>query len=169
MRSIGAVVAFSLCGAVTIAADIQPAQQNPPGASAAEAPTNAAPALVSSSPSATTAAPAPSASAAVQSSQTAHDDAAQAAPGREGTTSQQVAAQTASAPSTFEPPPGFRAVKRGSTTVYCKSIKPIGSNIPQTTCLDEQALQYVKRNTDVMRRDITQKTALCVGLACDSH
>jgi hypothetical protein len=169
MRSIGAVLVFSLFGIAAIAADVQPAQQTPASATAAATPTNAAPAPASLSPPATTAAPAASVSAAAEPSQSAPAASAQAEPSREGASANQVAAKTVNVPSTFKLPPGFRTVKKGSTTVYCTTIKPIGSNIPQTTCLNEQQVMEMESDTALIRREIAQRSATCVGISCDSN
>jgi hypothetical protein len=170
MRSIGAVFVFILlCGTAAIAADVQPAQQNLASATAAATPTNPVPAPASSSPPATTAASVASVSAVAEPSQAAPAITAQAAASRDGASSSQVAANTESAASTFKPPPGFRAVKRGSTTVYCTTIKPIGSNIPQTSCLNQEQVKELESEADVLRRQIVQKSATCVGQNCLSN
>lgn len=163
MRSMDALIVFSLWGAVAIAADVPAQQQDPASAASGATPTNVAPAPANSSPLAATATPPSSVPAAAQPSQTANASAAPVAPSREGASSNQAKAQTASAPSPFKPPQGYRVVKHGSTTVYCKTINPIGSHIPQTTCLDEQQVREVEGDSELVRQAIEQRSSICVG------
>ncbi len=102
-------------------------------------------------------------SSAAQPSQTAHATAAPAAPSPAGASTNQAKAQMASAPPAFKPPQGYRVVKHGSTTVYCKTITPIGSHIPETTCLNEQQVRDVEGDAELVRRAIEQRSSICVG------
>lgn len=41
----------------------------------------------------------------------------------------------------FQPPPGFRAKKRGDTIVWCRKEPPLGSRFPELKCYDEAQLR----------------------------
>jgi len=61
-------------------------------------------------------------------------------------------------PAEFKIPPGYRAVKRGLDTVYCKSITPIGTRMPQTVCLTQGQVIERERQEEAARREVAQKT-----------
>jgi hypothetical protein len=96
-----------------------------------------------------------------------------AAPAAAGTAANGAAAPHAAAthdaepapPAKFVPPPGYRAVKRGDDTVYCTSIKPIGSNLPKTVCLNQEQLAEVERRAKSVRREIDTQQKICASAA----
>ncbi len=61
-------------------------------------------------------------------------------------------------PADFEIPAGYRSVQRALDTVYCTSIKPVGSRIPQTFCLTRDQLKDQQRQAEVARRELAQKS-----------
>jgi hypothetical protein len=81
--------------------------------------------------------------------------------------SQPAAASAAAAPavtastSGFKAPPGYRAVTKGNQTVYCTTIRPIGSNLTKSVCLTESQLEEVERRTDASRRDLEKGQKSC--------
>lgn len=69
----------------------------------------------------------------------------------------------------FEPPPGFKTVKRGKHVVYCRRDTAMGTRLARTTCYDEKQIRdYLlaqsQNNRDVDRaRKICSSQAACGG------
>lgn len=61
-------------------------------------------------------------------------------------------------PVEFRVPAGYRTVKRGLDTVYCTSITPIGSRMPQTYCLTQAQVIERERQEEAARREVAQKS-----------
>lgn len=63
-------------------------------------------------------------------------------------------------PADFKVPAGFQVVNRGLDTVYCTSIVPVGSRIPQTFCLTLEQLKEHQRQAEMARREVQQKASV---------
>lgn len=68
-------------------------------------------------------------------------------------------------PDEFRPPAGYRTVKRGDQTVYCTTIKPIGSNLTKTACMTEAQLEEVERRMQSIRREMDEQLTKCAVTA----
>ncbi len=66
----------------------------------------------------------------------------------------------------FKPPPGYRTLKRGDQTIYCKSFKPIGSSVPQTSCLTKEQVQEAERRNQQDRDDMYKRQGQCGTGGC---
>jgi len=60
-------------------------------------------------------------------------------------------------PADFKVPAGYRAVKRGLDTVYCKTITPIGSRMPQTYCMSREQVEQIQRQAEMERQMLKEK------------
>jgi len=72
----------------------------------------------------------------------------------EATTSQ--SESTDSAPAEFRIPAGYKAVKRGFDTVYCKSVKPTGSRVPERVCYSREEMEAIERRAEQDRQNLKQ-------------
>ncbi|MCJ7453212.1 MAG: hypothetical protein MUO39_12165 [Steroidobacteraceae bacterium] len=75
---------------------------------------------------------------------------------RDATTSQPNPSDPA--PAEFKIPAGYKAVKRGLDTVYCKSEKPTGSRVPERVCYSREQLEAIERRTEQDRQNLKQMT-----------
>ncbi|MFO1394977.1 MAG: hypothetical protein U1F09_14555, partial [Steroidobacteraceae bacterium] len=66
----------------------------------------------------------------------------------------------------FIPPPGFRTVKNGLNVVYCTTVKPTGSNLPQKYCLSREQVIELQKRQEANRRELQQKGTTCSGGGC---
>jgi hypothetical protein len=64
---------------------------------------------------------------------------------------------TVAPPADFKPPPGYRVVKRGLDTVYCKSVTPTGTKLPQTVCMSQEQLEAEQRQTEASRQMLRER------------
>jgi hypothetical protein len=62
------------------------------------------------------------------------------------------------APADFKPPPGYRTVKHGLDVVYCTSITPVGSRLPQTYCMSREQIEQLQRQQEIERRQLQEKS-----------
>jgi hypothetical protein len=60
-------------------------------------------------------------------------------------------------PAEFKPPAGYKPVKNGLETVYCKNVTPIGSRMPEKVCLTRQQLEQAEAQSELSRRAIAEK------------
>ena len=60
-------------------------------------------------------------------------------------------------PADFKVPAGYRAVKRGLDTVYCKSVTPIGSRMPTTYCMTREQVEQIQRQAELDRQMLKEK------------
>ena len=65
---------------------------------------------------------------------------------------------TDAVPAEFKIPAGYKAVKRGFDTVYCKSEKPTGSRVPERVCYSREQLEAVERRAEQERQTLKQMT-----------
>ncbi len=93
--------------------------------------------------------------AAVASPQAAASASEPAKP-QESTTSQ--SNSTDPVPAEFKIPAGYKAVKRGFDTVYCKSEKPTGSRIPERVCYSREEVEAIERRAEQDRQHLKQMT-----------
>ena len=57
----------------------------------------------------------------------------------------------------FKPPPGYKPVKRGLETVYCTTVTPIGSRMPEKQCLTQAQVEQVQRQAEMDRQRLREK------------
>ncbi len=60
-------------------------------------------------------------------------------------------------PADFKIPAGYRAVTRGLDTVYCTSVTPLGTRMPQKYCLTREQLEQVERQAEAERQRLKEK------------
>jgi hypothetical protein len=60
-------------------------------------------------------------------------------------------------PADFKVPAGYRQVKRGLDTVYCKTVTPIGSRMPQTYCMSREQVEQIQRQAEIDRQMLKEK------------
>jgi hypothetical protein len=82
--------------------------------------------------------------------------ASESAKPHESTTSQSNSADAV--PAEFKIPAGYKAVKRGLDTVYCKSEKPTGSRIPERVCYSREEMEAIERRAEQDRQTLKQMT-----------
>lgn len=160
--AVAALAAF--VGVFTDSASAQTAQAQD-AAAAVDAPMPQA-ATTQESPAVTNATqPQPAAAAAVEAAAAGTDSATPATAASPASPGDAVASQpitlkmaTVPPPADFKVPAGYRTVKRGLDTVYCTSITPIGSKMPQTFCLTQGQVIERQRQDEVARRDVAQKS-----------
>jgi hypothetical protein len=63
----------------------------------------------------------------------------------------------------FIPPSGYRAVKKGNETMYCATIKPIGSNLTKTACYTQAQLEMIEDQMRGVRQDMQQRQSGCTA------
>jgi hypothetical protein len=57
---------------------------------------------------------------------------------------------------TLHPPPGYREVKKGSTTIYCKHDTAIGSRVPEQTCYTAEQIRELEKQGEAARQMLQQ-------------
>ena len=155
MRAMLAAMAAIMLPALTAeAADSLPSQAGvatePSSASVASAAAQEAP-----SPAVT---PAPVVVAARSTEAAAAATPAPAASGGEASQPIVLSLSAVPAPADFKPPPGYKAVKRGLDTVYCTSVTPVGSRLPEKVCMSREQLEAAERQAEINRRIISEKS-----------
>jgi hypothetical protein len=112
-----------------------------------------------------------SASAAAESTSSPAASATPVAAGADTTSSAPVTLKltTVPPPADFKIPAGYRPVKQGLETIYCTSVTPIGSRMPQKYCLTRAQLEESQRQAEVARRDLAEKSGTCAGGGCGAN
>lgn len=69
-------------------------------------------------------------------------------------------AMTARKPSA---PPGYKAVERNGTTLYCTKVATLGTKLKQEICMTQDEYDEVQRRGENVRQDLRQTTKMCGG------
>lgn len=65
---------------------------------------------------------------------------------------------SAEAPAEFKVPAGYKAVKRGFDTVYCKNEKPTGSRVPERVCYSREEVEAIEIRAKQDHQTLKQMT-----------
>jgi hypothetical protein len=149
-----AVAAIMLSALATEAADSPPSE---PGVATEASAAIAAPAAAPEAPS-PAATPAPAVAAPGPTATAASAAPAPAASGDQASEPIMLSLSAVPAPADFKPPPGYKAVKRGLDTVYCTSVTPVGSRMPEKICMSREQLEAAERQAEINRRKIREQT-----------
>jgi hypothetical protein len=162
---LASLAAFTVASAE--ASEVQPVQESESAAaeSAPAVPNPAVAQVVPASPAAMPAAAATPDAAAVAAGAvpaSAPPAAADQARRQEAAAHQSITLKMATVPppADFKIPAGYRPVNRGLDTVYCTSIIPIGSRMPQTYCLTRDQVEERQRQAEIARREVAQKSGI---------
>ena len=61
----------------------------------------------------------------------------------------------------FEPPPGYKRVKRGKHVLYCRKDTEIGTRFPVTKCYSEEQLAQIEMAQERGNREFEQRRRIC--------
>jgi len=61
----------------------------------------------------------------------------------------------------FEPPPGFKAKRRGKITLYCIEDSTVGTRFKTQKCYDEAGMRDYMLSRENNNRDFDQRRAVC--------
>ncbi|HQR78418.1 MAG TPA: hypothetical protein PLR35_18525 [Burkholderiaceae bacterium] len=61
-------------------------------------------------------------------------------------------------PTDFKPPQGYRAVKKGLETVYCKSQTVVGTRLPTQVCYSQEQVAAMEHQAELDRQMMHQKS-----------
>lgn len=61
----------------------------------------------------------------------------------------------------FEPPPGFKAKRRGKFTLYCIEDSTVGARFRTEKCHDEAGMRDYMLSRENNNRDFDQRCAVC--------
>ena len=73
------------------------------------------------------------------------------------------AAAVASTPHNPSVPPGYKAVERNGTTLYCTRVASLGTKFKQEVCMTQDEYDEVQRRGESVRQDLRQTTKMCGG------
>jgi hypothetical protein len=149
-----AIAAITLSALAAEAADSPPSQ---PGVATEASAANAAPAAASEAPS-PPASPTPAVAAPGPTATAAAAAPAPAASGGQASEPIVLSLSAVPPPADFKPPAGYKAVKRGLDTVYCTSVTPVGSRMPEKVCMSREQLEAAERQAEINRRKIREQT-----------
>lgn len=76
---------------------------------------------------------------------------------------EQAAATEPEEAKSFKPPPGYKPMKRGGKTVYCRESTPIGSRLKAVECFDEQRLRQIELERQQSNQEIERQRKICPG------
>ena len=60
-------------------------------------------------------------------------------------------------------PPGYKAVERNGTTLYCTRVANLGTKFKQEVCMTQDEYDEVQRRGENVRQDLRQTTKMCGG------
>ncbi len=72
-------------------------------------------------------------------------------------------ATTASVARKASAPPGYKAVERNGTTLYCAKVATLGTKFKQEICMTQDEYDEVQRRGENVRQDLRQTTKMCGG------
>jgi len=80
-------------------------------------------------------------------------------------TTQEAALAPAAAPAAKKPsaPPGYKAVERNGTTLYCAKVASLGTKFKQEVCMTQDEYDEVQRRGESVRQDLRNSTKICAG------
>lgn len=64
---------------------------------------------------------------------------------------------------------GYFPRQQNGTTVYCKRETPLGSRLPETTCVSADAIADAVRRAAETQQELTRARACSGGTACAGH
>jgi hypothetical protein len=73
------------------------------------------------------------------------------------------AAAVASTPHKPSVPPGYKAVERNGTTLYCTRVASLGTKFKQEVCMTQDEYDELQRRGESVRQDLRQTTKMCGG------
>ncbi len=72
-------------------------------------------------------------------------------------------ATTASTARKASAPPGYKAVERDGTMLYCTKVATVGTKLKQEICMTQDEYDEVQRRGENVRQDLRQTTKMCGG------
>jgi hypothetical protein len=72
-------------------------------------------------------------------------------------------ASTAAAPGKANVPPGYKAVERNGTTLYCTRVASLGTKFKREVCMTQDEYDEVRRRGESARQELRKSTTICAG------
>jgi hypothetical protein len=60
-------------------------------------------------------------------------------------------------------PPGYKAVERNGTTLYCTRVASLGTKFKPEVCMTQDEYDEVQRRGENARQELRKSTTICAG------
>ena len=67
------------------------------------------------------------------------------------------------APGKASVPPGYKAVERNGTTLYCTRVASLGTKFKPEVCMTQDEYDEVQRRGENARQELRKSTTICAG------